>query len=195
MVNLECSAISWPWSQVRVRANAAGRGWFLAARASRPARRDARLVGRPASGNEWFAPPRSRLATCPAQTPGRPPLWPRHRCPVSCFSGRWRDMDRVRSRAAAVRQASTSRTAHCPARAQMAGQLAAQVAARLYEQRSVHGLVRHTLHCAGREPAQSHPSICCGDHFCSSFSSTMATNPGSRESLVGCRCPASRPCG
>jgi hypothetical protein len=31
----------------------------------------------------------------------------------------------------------------------------------------------------------SHPKICCGDHRFSSFSSTIAANPGSRESFVG----------
>jgi hypothetical protein len=33
--------------------------------------------------------------------------------------------------------------------------------------------------------ASSYPKICCGDHRCSSFSSTIAANPGSRESFVG----------
>lgn len=105
--------------------------------------------------------------------------------PRSRFSRALGDVDRVRTCAPPSGRAGTGRTAHRATRAQMAAQLMAQVATGLNAQGSVDGLVRHAHHCAGQEPAPQHPSICCGDHSLSSFSSTIAGNPGNRESLVG----------
>src|SRR5215213_4416993 len=141
-LNRMCWGISWPWSQVRVLVNAAGRVVILAAKASAT------------KSALWPSGQRDQY-----YEPGRPLHQGRHRAhlfaedqvtfpmswdrPVICLGGALGDVEDPRPATTAIGQPGALRTPDHPPGPQMSGQLPASCASGLDEQGAVDRLVRH----------------------------------------------------